>query len=116
MRNLVIVAGLFFMLGMGYTSAAQKKADKVVCFKSDMHCDACEKTLFEHLRFEKGVKALELDHVSNTIRVVYSEGKTNPENLAGSVVKKGYKAESITEEVYKHLVDSVKVKSAGEGK
>ncbi len=98
MRNLVIVAGLFFMLGMGYTSVAQKKADKVVCFKSDMHCDACEKTLFEQLRFEKGVKDLEFDHVSNTIRVVYADGKTNPVNLAGSVGKKGYKADPITEE------------------
>jgi len=110
MKKLVFFVVMLFTFGMGYTSAAQKKADKVVCFKSDMTCDGCEKTLFEQLRFEKGVKSLALDHLSNTIRVVYTEGKTTPEALAGSVVKKGYKAEPITEEAYKNLMDSIKVK------
>ena len=87
---------------------AQKKGNKVVCFKSNMDCAQCEKTVNEYLKFEKGVKNLKVDHASNTILVEYKEGKNTEEKLAAAIQKKGYKAEKITNEEYEKLVTHVK--------
>jgi periplasmic mercuric ion binding protein len=98
---------LVFVFGASITYA-QKKADPVVHFKSNMHCVDCEKSLFEFLRFEKGVKDLKLDHVSNTIKVVYADKRTNDEELRAAVIKKGYSAEKIDEKEYAELLGKAK--------
>lgn len=104
MKQLVVFL-LILMLG-GFTSeiSAQKKGRTVVCFQSNMDCADCEKTLHEYLRFEKGVKYLKIDHVSNTIYIEYLEKKNSDKGFAAAIEKKGYKAEKITKEKYKELV------------
>lgn len=120
MKNLVFIFTVVLMTALAFPSSAQKEAKqkkgvKSACYKSSMHCDACEQTLFDHLRFEKGVKEIELDHVTNTVKVVYDEKKSSGETLAKSIEKKGYKAEPITEEAYDKLVkDAVKAPAAQE--
>jgi periplasmic mercuric ion binding protein len=103
MRVTLFLAAFVFAISVTLSANAQKKNELVVHFKSNMHCADCEKSLFEHLRFEKGVKDLALDHVSNTIKIVYQDNKTGEEALKNSVVKKGYSAEKIGEEEYKNL-------------
>jgi copper chaperone CopZ len=100
-----LVLALFLIAG---NAMAQKKSDPVVYFKSNMHCGDCEKSLFEHLRFERGVKDLHLDHVSNTIKVIYAEKRTGEEALKKAVEKKGYAAEKISEKEYAELVEKAK--------
>jgi copper chaperone CopZ len=78
-----------------------------------MHCAACEKTVFELLRFEKGVKDLKVDHVSNTIKVDYDKRKNNVESLVKVIESKGYKAEQITPEEYAILINSKKQEPNG---
>lgn len=85
---------------------AQKKDNKVVCFKSNMDCSGCETTLTEHLKFEKGVKDLKVDHVSNTIMVEYKDGKNTDDGFVKAIEKKGYKAEKISMEQYKKIVET----------
>jgi periplasmic mercuric ion binding protein len=104
LRNLFVLVFIF----MASITYAQKKADPVVHFKSNMHCGDCENTLFEFLRFEKGVKDLKLDHVSNTIMVVYADKRTNEETLRSAVIKKGYEAEKINEKEYAELLSKAK--------
>lgn len=87
---------------------AQKKDNKVVCFKSNMDCGNCEKSISEYLKYEKGVKDLKVDHASNTILVEYKEGKNTDEKLAKAVQKKGYKAIKITKEEYDKIVAHTK--------
>lgn len=91
------------LLVVPLTLVAQKKDTKTVYFKSSMDCVGCEKTLTEQLKFEKGIKVLDIDHVSNTIKIVYKDGKNSDDNLAKSVGKKGYKAEKITEDEFNKL-------------
>ncbi|WP_346858230.1 heavy-metal-associated domain-containing protein [uncultured Draconibacterium sp.] len=105
MKNLIYV--LLVALSIGFSAndtMAQKKEDKVVCFKSNMDCGDCEKTITEYLKFEKGVKDLKVDHASNTILVKYKDGKNTDENLAKAVEKKGYIAEKISKEEYDEIV------------
>lgn len=100
---LIVLAGGFIN-----ETVAQKKGRAVVCFQSDMDCADCEKTLFEHLKFEKGVKDLQIDHASNTIYIEYLEKKNDDKALAQAVEKKGYKAEKISQEKYETLVAEAK--------
>jgi copper chaperone CopZ len=89
---------------------AQKKITKVVCFKSSMDCAGCENTITEYVKFEKGVKEIKADYVTNTVKIVYLQEKNTDENLAGSIRKKGYKAEKITEEEYLKLIGATEKK------
>ena len=98
MKKLTFIIGLF-LITIGSISA-QKAENKVVCFKSSMDCANCEKTLTENLKFEKGVKDLKVDHVSNTILIEYKEGKNTEEGFAKAIEKKGYKAEKISKAEY----------------
>lgn len=102
MKNLVLTISLVF-LTIAFVSA-QKAENKVVCFKSNMDCANCEKTLTEHLKFEKGVKDLKIDHISNTIYIEYKDGKNNDEAFSKSIEKKGYKAEKISKTEYDKVV------------
>lgn|GEM_PF-289360 len=108
MRKIVVSMLAIIMLALINPVLAQKKENKVVCFKSDMDCANCEKTVGEYLKFEKGVKDLKVDHASNTIRVEYKDGKNTDEKLAKAIEKKGYKAEKITPEQYKVIVEKTK--------
>ncbi len=98
MKNLVVF--IVLILGASFIATAQKSENKVVCFKSDMDCANCEKTITEHLKFEKGVKDLKVDHVSNTILIEYKDGKNTDDGFAKSIEKKGYLAEKISKEDY----------------
>ncbi len=105
MKKLAVVLVLF--LGITIVSVAQKAENKVVCFKSNMDCANCEKTLSENLKFEKGVKDLKVDHVSNTIYVEYKEGKNNDDGFAKAIEKNGYLAEKITPDQYKEILEDI---------
>ena len=85
-------------------TSAQKKGNEIVCFKSNMDCGNCEKTITEYVKFEKGVKDLKVDHISNTIKIEYKKGKNTPEGFAKAIEKKGYTAEKITPEQYEKIV------------
>lgn len=106
MKKLVVL--FVFFLGVTLVAVAQKSENKVVCFKSNMDCENCEKTLTENLKFEKGVKDLKVDHVSNTIYIEYKEGKNNDEGFSKAIEKKGYKAEKITSAQYKEFLNQTK--------
>jgi periplasmic mercuric ion binding protein len=105
-----IIIAVLFLLTFGMVSQAQspKKGRAVVCFQSSMDCMNCEQTLFEQLRFEKGVKDLKVDHVSNTILIEYLEKKNDEKSLAGVITNKGYKAEKISREKYNSLMKQTK--------
>lgn len=102
MKKLAFVMGLI-LITIGSLSA-QKAENKVVCYKSTMDCADCEKTLTEHLKFEKGVKDLKVDHVSNTVLIEYKDGKNTEEGFAKAIEKKGYKAEKISKEEYNKVL------------
>lgn len=102
MKKLVFIIGLI-LITIGNLSA-QKAENKVVYFKSDMDCAKCEKTIIEHLKFEKGVKDLKVDHASNTILIEYKADKNTDEGFAKAIEKKGYKADKISKVDYDKIL------------
>jgi periplasmic mercuric ion binding protein len=115
MKTFLLILVFVLATGITHIAEAQKKSDPVVHFKSNMDCVECEKTLFEYLRFEKGVKDLKVDHVSNTIKVVYAEKRTGSEALKKAVEKKGYIAEKINEEEYSELFENASKQPHNQG-
>lgn len=110
MKNLIrLILGGYLLLFVVFTTAAQNKESETVtvCFKSNMDCKDCEVTLTNYLKFEKGVKDLNVDFESNTIKVIYKTGKNTPEQIAKGIKKKGYEANSITEKEYEKLIGDV---------
>ena len=108
MKKLAFIIGLI-LLTIGNLSA-QKAENKVVCFKSDMDCANCEKTITEHLKFEKGVKDLKVDHSTNTIYIEYKADKNTEEGFAKAIEKKGYKADKISKADYDKILKETAVK------
>jgi len=105
MKKLIVFITFVMLAGFASDLSAQKKGREVVCFKSNMDCVDCETTLYDHLRFEKGIKDLKVDHVSNTIFIEYKTNKSNDESFAEAIEKKGFKAKKITQEEYKKIVE-----------
>ena len=108
MKKIVFILLIFITGGITNHTFAREKGREVVCFKSDMDCARCEKTLKEHLKFEKGDRDLKVNHASNTSYIEYKEGKNSDKKLAEAIKEKGYKAEKITSEEYKKLEEHVK--------
>ena len=102
MKKLTFIMGLILITIGGLS--AQKVESKVVCFKSSMDCANCEKTLTENLKFEKGVKDLKVDHLSNTIYIEYKDGKNTDDGFVKAIEKKGYKAEKISKADYDKIL------------
>jgi copper chaperone CopZ len=105
MKKLIYVFVVVMFVGLTSNEIfAQKNDTKVVCFKSNMDCIDCENTITEYLKFEKGVKKLKVDHVSNIIVIEYKESKNTNEKLAKAIEKKGYKADELSMAEYGKIV------------
>jgi copper chaperone CopZ len=104
MKKLIFVFILVLTASLVAQSQNGGSKTKIACFKSSMHCASCEKTVFDLLQFEKGVKEVKTDLPSNTIKVVYDERKNSPDAIAKVIENKGYKADVISEEEYKKMV------------
>ncbi len=114
MKRIAFIMAIVAFVAMANGATGQEKKSSTVWFKSNMHCAACEKSLFDHLRFEKGVKDLKVDHVSNTVKVVYDPRKSSGESLAKAIEKKGYTAGKITSEEYDRMLQSGDSKEASQ--
>lgn len=108
MKQIVLIFLVVLIGGITNQSLGQKKGREVVCFQSNMDCIDCEKTLYDHLKFEKGVKDLKIDHASNTILIEYLDKKNDDKSLADAIEKKGYKAEKIDRKTYDKIISHAK--------
>jgi len=104
MKKMILLALILIAGAATMQVSAQKRGNSIVCFTSSMDCSNCEKTLTDHLRFEKGVRNLKVDHVSNTIYIEYRSRRNSDEAIGKSIEKKGFLAKKITEEEYKNIL------------
>lgn len=75
-----------------------KDIQKVVLTTTpQMHCQKCETKIKNQLRFEKGVKLIEVSIPEQTVIVTYDAEKTTPERLIDSLKKIKYSARTLKE-------------------
>lgn len=56
------------------------------------HCQNCVNKIKGNLRFEKGVKSVEVNLTEKTVAITYSPAATTPEKLTQALAKIGYTA------------------------
>ncbi len=87
MRKLIVAAALFAALPI-----MAENVDTVFSIEPQMSCKNCVAKIKNHLRFEKGVKAVHADLKTQTVTVTYDDKKTDPETLAAAFAEIGYEA------------------------
>ena len=91
MKTKSILIVLFTILFVGGMFAKNEK----VVFSVSMDCISCQKKIEKNLAFEKGVKALDVQLVENTVAVTYDDAKTDIAKLQKGFKKIGYDAVEI---------------------
>ncbi len=89
-----IIFALCFIAGGESLSAKDKAENKVVVYALTPapSCQNCVKKIKENLRFEKGVKDIDVDLEKKSVSLTYSPKDTNEENLVKALKKIGYTA------------------------
>lgn len=89
---------LTLLLAAGAFALQAKDIQKVVLTTTpQMHCQKCETKIKNQLRFEKGVKLIEVSIPEQTVTVTYDAEKTTPERLIDSLKKIKYNARTLKE-------------------
>ena len=88
------------ILVIAVNANAEKKGEKTVVFKANLHCISCKNKVEKNIPFEKGVKDLKIDMDKQTITIIFREDKNNVENLQKAIEKlhievKGIEGDSI---------------------
>jgi periplasmic mercuric ion binding protein len=55
-----------------------------------IHCGSCEAKLTEHLRFERGVKDINIDVAKKKVEISYNPRRTDADQLGKAIEKLGY--------------------------
>jgi periplasmic mercuric ion binding protein len=92
MKNLMILIALLIATA---AQAQEKKKVETLVIKTNAVCEMCEKTIEGNLIYEKGVKTVDLDLETTTVKVEYDPKKTSPEKIKTALTKLGYYADEM---------------------
>lgn len=83
-------------------TGATAKDIRVAVFKvPQLECQNCAAKVVKHIRFERGVKAIEPNVPERTVAITYDADKTTVEKIAKAFGKFDYTAEFLREAPYK---------------
>ena len=82
---------LFAMLTLVSVAASAKDIKTVYLTTTpEMHCNSCEVKIKENLKYVKGIKSIETDVATQTVKVTYDADKTTVQKLQDSLKKIQY--------------------------
>lgn len=87
MKTVKVILILATALVIAINVNAQKKGEKTVVFKANLHCESCKAKVEKNIPYEKGVKNLKVDMGTQTISVTFREDKNNTDNLQKAIEK-----------------------------
>lgn len=102
-KKIQIMKKQFLMLvlsGLTLQALAQNKVETVT-IKAGINCDHCKqcescgKRLENAVYTEKGIKRVDVDEKTKTIKIVYNTGKTSPAKIREAISKVGYDADDV---------------------
>ena len=65
---------------------------KTAVFQTTIHCTSCEQRIKKNLRFEKGVKRIDVHLGDKLVAITYDDTKIGVDQLRSGIEKLGYKA------------------------
>ena len=85
-----------FSVGIANAQETKKNNKKTVTveFVTDIDCAGCAKKVTNTIPYEKGVKDVQVDVASKTVKVTFDPTKTNNETLVKAFAKIKIKAEA----------------------
>lgn len=91
---LIIISLVCLVTGSGTICAGSKEANSVVVYTLSPAptCQNCVNKIKGNLRFEKGVKAIDVNLKEKNVKITYSPAATTPETLVNALNKIGYTA------------------------
>jgi copper chaperone CopZ len=112
MKNQAIKLLIVMLLSsIGVMAQENKKKELTpVYLTCEMDCHSCEQKITELLKFEKGIRDLKADFVTNTVFVAFKPGSNSAENIIKALEKKGYKSTIITKKAYDEKLKSKDLK------
>lgn len=94
---------IFFMIFALNSVAQDKKSNKnnkkEVTFDVSMTCENCKKRIQKNIAFEKGVKDMNVDLPSKTVKLQFDPAKTDEAKLQKAFNNLGYEATARESEV-----------------
>lgn len=87
MKTLRFLLMLTAMLSLALVVNAEKKGDKTVVYKANLHCESCKAKVEKNIAYEKGVKDLKVDMKEQTITVTFREDKNTTEGIQKAIEK-----------------------------
>ncbi len=90
----ILLILLCSVAGSQTSYAKEKVKNEVIVFSltPPPTCQNCINKIKNNLRFEKGVKEINVDLTTKSVSLTYSPETTNPENLVKALKKIGYTA------------------------
>ena len=79
------------MIFIAAVTFAADKTTAVFTLDHQMH-QGCKVKITKNLRYEKGIKSIDVSLPKNTITIVYDSEKTNPEKIIAGFKKIGFNA------------------------
>ncbi len=106
---------MFALLLTPLAQAQDKKKVETHDIKTSSVCDMCETTIESNLIYEKGVKKVDLDLATSTVKVDYDPKKTSPEKIRTALTKLGYYADDMPgdEKAFRDLPDCCQKEGCG---
>jgi len=89
-----IILTMGFISGMALADEKPKKTETIEIQTSAV-CGMCEERIENDLKFEKGIKYVELDDETKIVTVEYRTAKTNPDEIRKAISKIGYDADDV---------------------
>lgn len=88
MKKKITVFAASILCAAALAIAANPSVDFNVSPK--LNCHKCEMKIKKNLRFEKGIKKINVDIPANTVTVEYDSTKTTPAKISEALQKIGY--------------------------
>jgi copper chaperone CopZ len=119
MKNLlkIFVVLMLIITTSCTTSSAKSKKIKEIKILTSAISKECKRRIEHNIKFEKGVKFVDLDLKTKVLTLKYKTNKTNPEKLRLAVSKLGYDADDVKADItaYNKLPKECKPKPAAVG-
>jgi periplasmic mercuric ion binding protein len=93
-NKFLIKAAITVLLFMTVSLKINAQSEEII-IQTTAQCNECKENIEKALRAEKGVRFVELDITTKTVKVVYNPKKTDPEALKKVISMVGYDADNI---------------------
>lgn len=89
---------LLLFITFACTASAKDLRKLVLKTRPEMKCERCSQNIKDKMKFTKGIKALEPNHVTKLVTIIFDAEKGSLQLIEKDFRKAGYQIEVVSEE------------------